>query len=413
MPQAAQTLANADAILKDLYRGPIIEQINQKTYMLDMIERDSESVDFTGRRAIFPVHTGRNLSTASITDGGTLPIPGQQTYDDGQVAIKYHAAGMSITDQTIKQAKNGEGAFVNLLDNDSKLLAMDMKKSINRQIFGDGKGTLALLTTAPAAATTFTVDSIQYLQTQAAPLVGQYVDIITPGTGTVKAAGVLITAINRTTRVVTVTPAVTAAIGDGVYVAGSFGLEMEAGLRNVTSSSRTLHGINSATAGNEFWNGNTINAAGAVAGESLFEQLADTIGGVGQGEVDVFLTSRGIRRRLADTYQSTKRFNDAKAVEIHGGYTAIFVNETPVVADDDVPKGFAFALRKEGWKWFQVDDPDWLQSGDGTIWQMGTSTTASQRRATWEAWMVWYAALANMAPNQTGAITNAADDVAT
>lgn len=412
MPAAAQNLANADAILKDLYRGPIIEQINQKTYMLDMIERDSESVDFTGRRAIFPVHVGRNLSTASITDGGTLPIPGQQVYDDGQVAIKYHAAGMSITDQAVKQAKNGEGAFVNLLDNDSKLLAKDMKKSINRQIFGDGKGTLALLTTAPAGATTFTVDSVQYLTSQSTPLVGQYIDIITPSNGTVKAAGVLITGINRTTRVITVGTAVTAAVGDGVYVAGSFGLEMEAGLRNVTGSSRTLHGINSATAGNEFWNGNQINAAGAVAGESLFEQLADTIGGVGQGEVDVFLTSRGIRRRLADTYQSTKRFNDAKAVEIHGGYTAIFVNETPVVADDDVPKGFAFALRKEGWKWFQVDDPDWLTSADGTIWQMGTSTTASQRRATWEAWMVWYAALANMAPNQTGAIINAADDVA-
>jgi hypothetical protein len=58
---ATQTLATADAILKDLYRGPIIEQLNYKTYMLDMIERDGDSVDFTGRRAIFPVHSAPNF----------------------------------------------------------------------------------------------------------------------------------------------------------------------------------------------------------------------------------------------------------------------------------------------------------------------------------------------------------------
>jgi hypothetical protein len=39
---ATATLATADAILKDLYRGPIIDQLNYKTYMLDMIERDAE-----------------------------------------------------------------------------------------------------------------------------------------------------------------------------------------------------------------------------------------------------------------------------------------------------------------------------------------------------------------------------------
>ena len=402
---ATQTLATADAILKDLYRGPIIEQINNKTYMLDMIERDSESVDFTGRRALFPVHSGRNLSTTSIADGGTLPVPGVQSYLDGIVGIKYHAAGMEITDQAIQQAKAGEGAFVNLLDADSKRLAQDMKKDINRQIFSDGKGTFTTLTSSPAAATTFTVASTQYLT------VGQPIDIATVSNGTVKAAAVTITAINKTTKTITVGTAVTAtATTDGVYAPGSYGLAMEAGLQNVVGSNRTLHGINSATAGNEFWNGNRLDAGAAVAGESLFEQLADTIGGVGQGEVDVFLTSRGIRRRLADTYQSTKRFNDAKAVEVHGGYTAIFVNEIPVVADDDVPRGWAFALRKEGWKWFQVADPDWLKSQDGMIWQLANGATISSRRAAWQAWFVWYAALANTAPGQTGAIFNAADD---
>jgi hypothetical protein len=78
--------------------------------------------------------------------------------------------------------------------------------------------------------------------------------------------------------------------------------------------------------------------------------------------VEVFLTTRGIRRRLADTYQSTKRFNDAKAVEIHGGYTAIFVNEIPVVIDDDIPKGWAFALRDDAFRWGEIAPPGWLRT---------------------------------------------------
>lgn len=410
---ATQTLATADAILKDLYRGPVIEQLNYKTYMLDQIERDSDSVDFTGRRAIFPVHSSPNMSSTSFGDGGTLATPGAQGYLDGIVSIKYHNAGMEITDQAMRQAKGNEGAFVNLLDNDSKKLAQDLKKNINRQVFGDGTGLITALATSPAAATTFTVGSTQYLR------VGQPIDVVQIASPfAVRAAGLTITAINRATKVLTVSAAVTATLAvDGVFLpgaapttAGTF--EME-GLRSISGQSRTLHGINSATAGNEFWNGQRRDAAAATAGEGLFEQLADDVGQAGLSDIDVFLTSRGVRRRLADTYQSTKRFVDARAVQVHGGYTAIFVNEIPVIADDDVPKGWAFGLVKSVFKWFQTDDPDWLRSEDGMVWQLALGSVLGQRRAAWQAWFVWYAALGCTAPNQVGAIINAADDSAT
>src|SRR3954463_10232060 len=131
---AAQTLATADAVLKDVYRGPIIEQINYKTYMLDRIQRDGDSVDFTGRRAIVPVHSAGNQSFTAISDGGTLPTPQFQGYQDAIINIRYHAAAMQLTAQAIDQATGNEGAFVNLLDNDTKLLAQDFKKAINRQV---------------------------------------------------------------------------------------------------------------------------------------------------------------------------------------------------------------------------------------------------------------------------------------
>lgn len=407
---ATQTLSTADAILKDLYVGPIVEQLNYKTYMLDQIERDSDSLDHTGRRAVWPVHKNGNRGRGSFGDGGQLPTAGKQEWVDAIIPIRYHAYGVSVSDAAIEGSKRNEGAFINILEAETKGVAKDMRKDINRQVFGQGTGLLA--TAVSAAAGVVTVDSVQYLK------VGDTVDLLVIATGATTAGVVNVTITARDTTAKTVTlssaPATPGSINNtyGFYVASSRNNEMD-GLRNIVSTGRTLHSINSATAGNEFWNaGSSKSAASGTAGESLFEQVADEVGANGNGEVEVFLTTRGVRRRLADTYASQKRFNDARAVDVHGGYTAILVNEIPVVADDDCPKGFAFGINKDSFKWFQQAGPSWLESKDGTVFQLSPGATLGSYAATWLAWFKWYAALANIAPNRNGVITNCADDSA-
>lgn len=405
---AVGTLATADAILKDVYRGPIIEQLNYKTYMLDMIERDSDHVDYTGRRAIVPVESAGNESPSSTSDGGTLVDPQIDLEQDAILLIRYHDGGLELSDALVRQATgNNAGAFVSKIDRSSKKLSLAMRKNLNRQVFGDGTGLIATLTSSPAAATTFTVNSTQYLR------VNQVIDVLNISTGAAGATAVVITGINKTTLTITVGTAITATTTTfGVYKTGARLQEMD-GLRNITATGRTLHNINSATPGNEFFNGAQRDATTSIAGEGIFEQLADDVGQNGEGDVEVFLTTRGVRRRLADTYQSTKRFNDARAVEIHGGYTAIFVNEIPVIIDDDVPKGWAFALRKDAFLWMQLAEPDWLTDPkSGLAWHLAMGSTLGKRRLAWQAWMIWYAALACVAPNRTGRIINAQDDPA-
>lgn len=411
---ATETLATADAILKDLYPAPIREQTNYKTWLLDRIERDSTRIDFEGRRAIMPLHTSQNPSEGSISDGGTLPTPGVDGNADAIVPIRYVASGIELTDMLIKQAKTNRGAFVSVLTDRTKRLAMGFKKKVNRQFFGDGFGTIATLATSPAAATTFTVDSVQYVK------VGQIIDVRTKATGALENAGnvsLTVTAVNRSTKVVTVSAAVTATTTTaGVYIAGSYGLEME-GLRRIGSTGRSLYGIDSSIAGNEYFDAQVKDAASATAGEDLFIQAGDLAAGASGedaiGELDVWLTTRGIRRRLAGTYTSQKRFNDAKAMEIHGGYSAIYVNETPVIADDDVPKGFAFGLRNDAFTLFEVERPDFLKDPEsGKVWNLANGSVAGTRKAVWQAWWVWYANLGAAAPNQVAVIKNAADDAA-
>lgn len=409
---SVQTLATADAILKDLYVGPVVEQINQKTYMLDQIQRDADHIDHTGRRAVIPVHTGRNRGRGSRGDNANLPAGGKQSYADAIVPIRYHYYGMELTDPAIEAAQSNEGAFINLLESESKGVAQDMKKDINRQVYGDGTGLLATVTGTPAAGASLTIDQgIQYIG------VGDPVDVLVKTTGATTNGVVGTTVATRTPGA---SPAITTADNRagatsnlyGIYISGSYGTEMD-GMRNITDDSRTLHSINGATAGNEYWQGQEVAASGATAGEDLFIQLADKVGATGQGEVEVFLTTRGVRRRLANTYQSQKRYNDVQAVNIHGGYSAIMVNEIPVIADDDCPKGFVFGMDKSAFKWFEQTSPGWLSQRDGSVFHLKDASTAQGKMNVWQAWFRWYAALGSTAPNRTGRIPDAADDNAT
>lgn len=410
---ATQTLATADAILKDLYVGPIVEQLNYKTYMLDQIERDTDHIDHTGRRAIVPVHTGRNRGRGARPDAGTLPVAGQQTWADAIIPIRYFYAGIEVSDGAIEASQSNEGAFINILDAETKGVAQDLRKDVNRQIFGTGDGVLATVAaTASNVTGPLTLSSVQYIA------VGDPVDVVVASTGATGTGALntsIVSRVGGTTKTVTLAATVTVDLTYSVYVQGSRNNEMD-GLRNLTGTTgRTAHSINSATAGNEYWNPavrNVGTAAGSesVAGETSFELLADDIGLTGQGEVEVFLTSRGIRRRLADTYQSQKRFNDAQAVNIHGGYSAIMVNEIPVVADDDCPRTWVFGFDKSAFRWFVQASPGWLQRGGGGIFHLKDGSTAGTKMAVWQAWFRWYAALGIVAPNRTGALKFATDD---
>lgn len=416
---ATANLTSADAILKDLYVGPVVEQLNHKSYMIDQIERQTEfTVDHHGRRAIVPVHKSRNRGRGSRGDGGVLPTAGRQTWEDAIIPITRHFQAIEISDASIKATQSNDGAFVQLLDAEVKGATRDMKKDVNRQIWGTGDGLLASIAATATTTSTFTVDSIQYLH------VGDPVDVLRRTDGSTAGSGGSansVTALDAANKTVTLNTQVAGTTGTtfGIYLQDSRGQEME-GMQSIVATSRTLHTINSATAGNEFWNAQVRNvgtqaASPQLAGETSFELISDDVGQTGQGETEVFITSRGVRRRLADTFQSTKRFTNQQAVQIHGGYSAIMVasgaGEVPVVVDDDCPKGNVFAIDKSALRWFQQWGPGFLEAPqDGTVFQLKSRGSTGEREAIWQAWLGWYATLGCVAPNRLGRLRFCDDD---
>jgi hypothetical protein len=410
---ATQTLANADAILKDLYVGPIIEQMNQKTILLDALERDSDHIAFQGRRAVIPVHKGRNRGRRSISDGGTLPSAGTQQYLDADIPIRFNSYSIEVTDAAAKATKGNDGAFIALLKSESEGVGNDMRKDMNRQFFGLGNGVLAKAKKT-STSTTLEVQNeaeLQYI------FPGDIIDVLVESTGatTNGVVGAEVTEIKVSESKIILSKALSAELAAetyAIYIHENRNQESD-GLRNITESNRTLHSINSATAGNQFWNGQSVKAgtsvsATAVAGEPLFMNLADKVGATGNGDVELYITTRGVKRRLAESYASTKRFNDNKAVEVHGGYTAVFVNEIPVVSDDDCPKQFAFGMNKSALKIVELTPPEWLEQNGQILFLKNAGTGINA--AVWQGYWIWYAALGCLAANRVGRIEFAQDD---
>ena len=418
-----QTTANADAVLKNYYLGPIREQLNQKAVLMFAadddgspdsskgetvpfrgIARESEGVQFAGKKWILPAHTSRNEGVGARAETGTLPVAGQQGWTDLEDTLKHNYGTIKLTRFAIRLSNRDEGAFLRLLKGETEGLVKDIRKDINRQAWGNQTGALAAVTAD--GANTATVDSVQYLR------VGMFIDIVNSTNDTVLASNRTITAINETTKVVTYDGADVAVTTDHrLCRTGSWKKEIN-GLGNIIDNTGTLHGVDSTAAANSWHKATVQNANGAAFSEDTGQQIMDAVGGTGNGEVDLIITTRGIRRRYANTLKSMKRFNDAQAVTLRGGFKALMFNEQPLVFDDDCPKGLAAFINTEALAWVYLpngDSPgywDWVDD-DGAILSRATDRTDQ-----FEGYLAADHDLASFARNQLGKYTNLADDTA-
>lgn len=405
-----QNLTAADAALQDNYVEPIVRAVAYKTWILDRVKKDASKIDHTGRKAVWDFHARRNRGRRTIAEGGVLPGAGQQGYDSASEVIRYHTYSIELTDAAIEGTKGAENSFVDLLQDETEGVARDMKQDIARQAYGDGTGAIATIAAA-VTASTHTLDTVQYLE------IGDPVQITSDGSnGTGGANPAYIGAIDYSAKTITLysdqalttLQSFAATTAMKVYVFGNRNGEMP-GLRNIVADNNTLHTVDRSQAKYAYLR-SRVNNVGGVAGESAFQQLKDSINARGQGEVEEFLTTYGIRRRLAATYTSVKRFNDAQAVNVKGGYTAIYVDDVPVLCDPYLPKGDVYALQSDALAWFEQTSPGWLQQKDGAVFNLKPATNGYS--ASWQAFFRWYVTLGALKPFKLGRLTNCTDDAA-
>lgn len=376
-----QNLAIANVILKDVY-GDINEQINNATPALDGIKSTARNITQVGGLGVkFVAHVGRNTGIGARGEDEDLPEAGNQQYVDGQTGLKSFYGSVRLTGQVMAQASQNYQTFADVTAEEIERIRDDIAKDQNRQIFGDGTGTLASLTAAASASATLTVDNVKYVH------IGMRVDVVdisatgSSSTATILNAGgyATVTGINKTTKVITLDKSVTAAVGDALVRSNSTATATVnnwkkewTGFGAIISDTGVLCGIDPATT--PAWAAHTKDiSVGGVAQQITEEDMIGMVTDIAEDgdKPDVIWTDHGSWNGYWKALEENRRY--VNKVDLQGGNRSLgFATEfgdLPFKADFDAPEGKMWFVNSKkvnlntnrGWEWIDEDGSKWKQ----------------------------------------------------
>lgn len=369
----------AEALLKDIY-GDINDQLNEETPALDGIKATSKNIQKTGGKGIlFDAHVGRNDGIGARLEDEDLPDPGAQQYVQGRTGLKYKYASIGLTAQVMKLASKDYQSFADAATEEVERQKKDIAKDDNRQVFGNGLGTLAVVTAADAATTTIEVDTIQYLRGWK----GRRVDIINGATlanpipSYRTTAFIRVVSYDKNALTIEVSASVgTVAVGDVIIAsdrtasggANSFDKEWT-GLSALVGT-QELHDIDPAL--EPEWQSVVVDLTqGGVPQPITEDELLDLILEIresGEGPTKFYTTPRVMKTYWGDLEGKRTYVNKTK---LEGGMEVpTFQAPSGPIAfltDYDCPKGQLFAINPSkinlntntGWEWIDEDGSKW------------------------------------------------------
>jgi hypothetical protein len=366
----AATLATIDSYLKEVYQGRIREQLNEEIVALKRITRSGSGVtnEVGGKYVTFPIHTRRNSGIGSRFESEALPTPGQQGHAAARVGLKYAYGGVQLTGQAISLSDTDAKAFAKALDNEVEGLKNDLKKDMNRQVYGSGNGAIGVATGANTGAVAPVADARLFQ-------IGMVVDTQTGNT--VDNTGLIVDSVDLTTGANTVTFTTTPGtalasadiivrVGSGVAAAGNRELT---GLAAIVSASGTLYNIDPSV--EPEWKATVDDNGGTprALSEALMIQMTDDIRTKG-GSTSLILQSLGVRRAYFNLLSQLRQTVNTQ--EFTGGFSGLAFTtdrgEIPVVADVDAPLNKQWYINEDALTYYR--DEDWhFIDRDGSMWK--------------------------------------------
>lgn len=366
-------LAVANAVTKIGY-DDIHDQLDDYIVALQFIERGAKYINDANQEVQFAAKMGRTRGIGARKEGENLPTAGQGKNARASLFLKYQYGTIEGTGQVFKQVTGNATAFVDWMKTEMEDIKTSLRRDLNRQVYGDGTGTLAVLTAGATTATTMTLDDVHFLE------VDMTIDVLTQATlgNAVPTLGntaeLTITAINTSTKVVTVTGGtVTAAIGSAVVLTsnGVNNWKKEWEGLGVIIGTGILHNIDPSTFPK--WVPGYIEGSVGTLAEIDLTHLTQGIHQVG-GAVTDLLTTYGVVNAYWNTLQGLRRYDGS--TKLVGGdasasnkpvFQSIF-GDVPITADWAAPAGYLAAINKKELYVHQLGDWDWMDK-DASIWK--------------------------------------------
>jgi hypothetical protein len=419
--------ATFSAAMKTKFIGPIRDSLHKGKVLLfgdaeanpeqfRGILPSAEGIDFVGNEFRIPLKAKRNQAVGFRSENEVLPAPGASEYTYLTEPMRYAYGLFNITGQLLKAAASDQGAFVRAFKQEMDDTVLTSKLDFNRAAYGDGSGKFATVRvdpgTAAIASTPLEVDSTINFRG------GEVVDVVTTA-GVVIEPALVVTAVSRSGRSVTFGGAsgnwpaavdtssiVVRASSDSTVAVPNNSQNREIqGLQSLVSSTGTVHGVNPTTY--PFWKSEQQAVSGPL-NDTVLRTAKDNVGFESGADLEsgldfAIITTRGIRRRYADTLLANRQVSVANPVKLHGGFSALFFDENPIFVDDACPIGNVFGLALRDFFWSQLADWDWMDE-DGNVlkWE--------SRRDRYIAVLYKYCQLGITARNRHFRLTAVTDD---
>jgi hypothetical protein len=349
---AGLTLSTANEALKEDYQPVVRDQINQAIMLLMQVEKNTRDVE--GKRAVLSLHVKRSSGIGARQEGGTLPTAGNQTYAEERVPLKYNYGRIQVSGPVIRAMKSDRGSFVRAVQSETQGVTNDLKRDVNRQVWGDASGKIATCGTTTAATTVVLASTTTQAQLRQLE-VGQTIDIGTTADVGAVATGRTINSVDFANKTIDISgAAVTTSSSHFIYRAGlvasgssANGVEMN-GIQSIVKASGTLFNIDPSTY--PVWKSYVDSAvSNRSVSENLFASVMHNVR-INSGEdPNLIVASDGVYRAYANLLTALKRFPNT--LDLKGGFKALDMSAGTTGGGTDV--GFTWDRDAPGNKaWF-------------------------------------------------------------
>ena len=413
---AGLSLSSGSAILKTFYLPPLQRVFNKQTILWDRIERN-DKWNPEGKNFTLALHFGRHPSAGSgrASSAATLPTAQTNAYTTSVVPSAYVYTRVQFEGPIIEHARSNAGSFVRAVRSEIEGAGEATRKSLNRQVNGDGFDSLGYIQAGANSASQTLVDFFGNHNSYLQPGVSTPVDVISADGLTTRQAGTTATlgADGANGIACTLGTSVNTTTGDQIVLASTLGFQMT-GLRAIIAatdpSAQTLvgaGGLQSLAVGtNAWWVAQIIGTQptfnSSTGKQDLrFPLLQKVVSKVaknspnGKDDIKFILTSYAGQ----DIYYELA-MNERIAVNtmvLDGGFEGIEFSGIPIVADPEHWDGFYDFIVPDALKLNQVKDVDWMDKDGNVLFRVSGSDA-------YEATLFAYMNLGTPMRNSLGAL---------
>ena len=402
-------LASFNPMLKDqaLLDG-VKKQINEKTVLLSWLEKTSDYIDATGRKAIFPALISWPQGNGARPELGNLPKPKPSKTAQGEVNLSYQYMRLMFSGPALEKAKTNKGAFVDLMTFEMDQAIPSVRRDINRQMLtGIGAGNITRVGNTQSGVTISVDGTVNLYENMA-------IDIYAKSTAsdfsdaTLIAHDLTIVSVDDQALQITLSAALpsTSASPSIWYIFRSESIGSECmGLPGIVDDGTLIdnfEGISRATyprwKGLVFNNNKTLTAITEQVIQPAYSGIEKT--GI---PVKMAISSFELRDGLASTLLSLKRFNDQGAYKLRAGFKGLEFNDLLVFADEQLSYNASlsnpfYLLCPSTFAVHQTGEMKWDELG-------GPILTKVSGVHAYEALMYWFMQLACYRPNANAVTT--------